>query len=89
MAHPVVHRQPSRWRTQRPTPTTPSPGQDHPTQQLHHPMVIMASECPTPCDDDCDAPCHEAHEVKWKRDHEPEECPPAISVWYEMTEENQ
>jgi hypothetical protein len=52
-------------------------------------MVIMASECPTPCDDDCDAPCHEAHEVKWKRDHEPEECPPAISVWYEMTEENQ
>jgi hypothetical protein len=30
--------------------------------------------CPTPCDDDCEAPCHEAHSVTWKRDHDVGEC---------------
>jgi hypothetical protein len=28
-------------RAEGPTPATPSPGQDHPTQHLHHPMVTM------------------------------------------------
>jgi hypothetical protein len=27
------------------------------------------SRCPTPCDDDCDAPCHEEHQPSWKRTH--------------------
>lgn len=31
----------------------------------------IAGECPTPCDDDCDALCHEGHQVGYKRDHEP------------------
>lgn len=34
--------------------------------------------CPTSCDDDCEARCHEGHVVTWKRDHEYESClPPA------------
>lgn len=33
--------------------------------------------CPTPCDDDCDVLCHEGHEVTWKREHQPEDCPSA------------
>lgn len=31
--------------------------------------------CPTPCDDDCEALCHEGHQVPWKREHDPEHCP--------------
>jgi hypothetical protein len=31
--------------------------------------------CPTPCDRDCEQLCHEVHEVEWKRDHRPEDCP--------------
>lgn len=30
--------------------------------------------CPTPCDPDCPEPCHEVHEVKWKRTHDPATC---------------
>jgi hypothetical protein len=30
------------------------------------------AECPTPCDDDCEAECHELHQVSWKRTHTPE-----------------
>lgn len=33
-----------------------------------------AAVCPTPCDDDCDAPCHEGHAVPWKRQHQVEDC---------------
>jgi hypothetical protein len=28
-----------------------------------------------PCDPDCETRCHEAHAVRWKREHEPEACP--------------
>jgi hypothetical protein len=31
--------------------------------------------CPAPCDDDCEAPCHEAHAVPYKREHDPKDCP--------------
>lgn len=27
--------------------------------------------CMTTCDPDCDTPCHEAHSVRWRRQHEP------------------
>jgi hypothetical protein len=30
--------------------------------------------CPTECDEDCEADCHEYHCVTWKRQHDPEEC---------------
>lgn len=30
--------------------------------------------CPTPCDDDCTAACHETHQVTRKREHDPETC---------------
>jgi len=30
--------------------------------------------CPTPCDSECDAPCHEVHEVTYKREHNPRDC---------------
>lgn len=30
--------------------------------------------CPTPCDDDCEAVCHEAHAADFKRCHDPVEC---------------
>lgn len=30
--------------------------------------------CPTPCDDDCDAPCHESHQPDFKRMHPVEIC---------------
>lgn len=46
--------------------------------------------CPTECDDDCDAPCHESHEVIQKRMHPVEICeanvargkPPIPVDWY-------
>lgn len=31
-------------------------------------------KCPTPCDDDCEAACHEAHLAPRLRDHDPDEC---------------
>lgn len=30
--------------------------------------------CPTECDTDCAVPCHEVHQMPWKRDHNPEVC---------------
>lgn len=30
--------------------------------------------CPTFCDDDCEALCHEGHQVTWKRDHDLTVC---------------
>lgn len=33
-----------------------------------------AAACPTECDDDCDAACHEGHHVPWKRHHEVDSC---------------
>lgn len=30
--------------------------------------------CATPCDEDCDADCHEVHLPVWKRSHQPEYC---------------
>lgn len=32
------------------------------------------SSCPTECDSDCDAACHEWHAVPWKRHHDPVRC---------------
>ena len=40
-------------------------------------MSEPESYCPTPCDDDCDADCHEWHEVAYKREHDPYTCPGA------------
>lgn len=34
-----------------------------------------AQICPTDCDDNCDAPCHEWHQPTYRRDHRPDECP--------------
>jgi hypothetical protein len=31
--------------------------------------VSTASRCPTPCDSDCEATCHEVHLPRWKRTH--------------------
>lgn len=36
--------------------------------------------CPTPCDDDCEMWCHATHHVRWKRTHNPEDCP-AVRCW--------
>lgn len=36
--------------------------------------------CPTICDPDCEAICHESHEVRWKREHQPEQCPSTKGV---------
>lgn len=41
------------------------------------PVTMTAAVCPTECDDDCDAPCHEAHYVPWRRQHDPQNCPAA------------
>lgn len=32
------------------------------------------SNCPTPCDEDCEAICHEGHVVVYRREHDPDEC---------------
>lgn len=42
---------------------------------LDAPQRPEDTRCPTPCDDDCDAGCHEHHVVRWRRDHQPENCP--------------
>lgn len=34
----------------------------------------MTDGCPTPCDEDCFATCHEWHYVPWKRGHDPQQC---------------
>jgi hypothetical protein len=31
-------------------------------------------QCPTACDPDCTASCHERHKPTYHRDHNPEEC---------------
>lgn len=36
-----------------------------------------AAICPTDCDDDCDALCHEWHAIPSRRDHQPDQCPSA------------
>jgi hypothetical protein len=36
--------------------------------------ATQASECPTACDPDCVAACHEGHQPRWKRSHEPADC---------------
>ena len=33
------------------------------------------ARCPTPCDADCDAVCHEGHKVGARRLHDPDQCP--------------
>lgn len=35
---------------------------------------IYAYRCPTPCDSDCEARCHEGHEVSYKQRHNVAEC---------------
>jgi hypothetical protein len=30
--------------------------------------------CPTPCDPDCEQPCHEVHDVASHREHDPTVC---------------
>lgn len=37
-----------------------------------------AACCPTGCDTDCEQVCHEAHQVVFKRDHDPEVCKAAV-----------
>jgi hypothetical protein len=63
-----------RRRTPRVTEETPGPGYT----------------CPTPCDDDCEAPCHEAHAADIDRHHPVDLCeanvargrPPVPEGWY-------
>lgn len=40
--------------------------------------AVAAGHCPTLCDDDCDAPCHEVHAIPRKRGHEPAACPATL-----------
>lgn len=40
--------------------------------------VIVPSVCPTRCDPDCTDPCHAAHAIPRKRDHDPADCTGAI-----------
>jgi hypothetical protein len=37
--------------------------------------TAVPSVCPTRCDPDCTDPCHEAHAIPRKRDHDPADCP--------------
>jgi hypothetical protein len=39
--------------------------------------VATLAVCPTLCDDNCEATCHEAHDPWWKRIHQPHNCPSA------------
>ena len=63
-----------RRRTPRVTEETPGPGYT----------------CPTECDDDCDTPCHETHQIERKRMHPVDICeanvargrPPIPASWY-------
>jgi hypothetical protein len=41
---------------------------------------VIFETCPTPCDAACDAPCHEVHKPRWKRDHDPATCGYAQNV---------
>lgn len=48
----------------------------------HVPANILAfcrgaQICPTGCDDDCEADCHESHTIPVRRGHQPDECPSA------------
>jgi hypothetical protein len=38
------------------------------------PATQASEPCPTPCDPDCVAACHEGHQPRWKRSHEPADC---------------
>lgn len=41
--------------------------------------------CPTPCDPDCDSPCHQWHRIPRKRDHDPAQCPGEMA-WRERAD---
>jgi hypothetical protein len=38
-------------------------------------MPDRPNPCPTACDPDCEASCHEVHELPWKRTHEVDQHP--------------
>jgi len=37
--------------------------------------AVVLQRCPTSCDDDCEQPCHEVHQVRYKWTHNPDHCP--------------
>lgn len=39
------------------------------------PPLTVVRICPSDCDPDCAADCHEEHAVPWKRHHEAAACP--------------
>lgn len=57
-------------------------------ERLHDSKIVHEDECPgvngryprcpTPCDDECEQPCHEVHLPRHKRDHNPDGCMAAI-----------
>jgi hypothetical protein len=61
-----------------------------PAETLAKRIAMGLYVCPTGCDDDCDAPCHESHQVTWKRMHPVDLCeanvargkPPIPEGWY-------
>lgn len=45
--------------------------------------------CPTPCDTDCEAPCHEVHQVGYKRTHSTAECQVRRAAAEQITPEDE
>ena len=48
---------------------------------------LAIARCQTSCDDDCEAPCHESHEVLTRRHHDVDECEAGQRRWAEMRAE--
>lgn len=50
----------------------PGPHQEDDTRAAMAPLLL--TRCPTDCDPDCEATCHEYHQVTRRREHDPEKC---------------
>jgi hypothetical protein len=51
---------------------------DHPEKVFVSSMITPALLCASECDADCESPCHEAHEVPARRQHDPQRCPGVV-----------
>ena len=48
--------------------------------------AMLNGQCPEDCDNDCDIPCHEAHQIPRKRQHDVETCPGSLHARAEAAE---
>jgi hypothetical protein len=68
------------WRPAGDEPQGGAPTEVAPSTPRANEQARSVGSCPTPCDSDCEASCHETHQVRWKRGHQPWACPSYLNT---------